>query len=100
VIVGVALGVGLVALLVLRYSIGAQLRRVTTGKESYIGQIVTVIEPLEPVGRVNLLGESWSAKLASTVAAGPLPVGAHARIVRVDGLTLFVEPLPEPAARR
>lgn len=100
VIIGVALGVGLVALLVLRYSIGAQLRRVTTGKESYIGQIVTVTEPLEPVGRVSLLGENWSAKLASPGATGPLPVGAHARITRVDGLTLLVEPISAPVTHR
>lgn len=95
VIVGVACGVGLIALLVLRYSIGAQMRRVTTGKESYIGQAVTVIEPLTPIGRVSLLGENWTAKLAPTVSgAESLPIGAHARIVRVEGLTLFVEPIP------
>ncbi len=92
-IVGVTAGVGLVALLVLRFSIGAQLRRVTTGKESYVGQVVTVIDPLAPEGRVSLLGENWSARLApSATAAGPLPVGAKARIVRVDGLTLIVDP--------
>ena len=95
VVVGVALGVGLVALLVLRYSIGAQLRRVTTGKESYIGETVTVIEPLAPAGRVSLLGENWSARLISASPGdGSLPIGAHARIVRVDGLTLMVEPAP------
>ncbi|MFI5275121.1 MAG: nodulation protein NfeD, partial [Ktedonobacterales bacterium] len=100
VIVGVTAGVGLVALLVLRYSIGAQLRRVTTGKESYVGQVVRVIEPLAPVGRVNLLGENWIAKLTPTAtAAGPLPVGARARIVRVEGLTLLVEPAPSPPAK-
>ena len=99
VIGGMAIGVGLVALLVLRYSIGAQLRRVTTGKESYIGKTVTVIEPLAPMGRVNLLGENWSAKLAPAAHdAEPLPVGARARIVRVEGLTLFVEPAPRELA--
>lgn len=97
VIIGVALGVGLVALLVLRYSIAAQLRRVTTGTESYIGKTVTVIEPLAPAGRVNFSGENWSARLASPAnVPGPLPVGAHARIVRVQGLTLLVEPAPAP----
>ena len=99
VIVGVTAGVGLVALLVLRYSVGAQLRRVTTGKESYIGQTVTVIEPLAPTGRVNLLGENWSARLSPTAkVAEPVPAGAHARIVRVDGLTLIVEPVPSAVA--
>ena len=95
VIVGVAVGVGLVALLVLRYSVGAQLRRVTTGTESYIGRVVTVIEPLAPRGRVTLQGENWSARIAPTAkVAEPLPIGAHARVTRVDGLTLLVEPAP------
>jgi membrane-bound serine protease (ClpP class) len=95
VIVGVAVGVGLVALLVLRYGIAARLRRVTTGTESYIGRTVTVIEPLAPRGRVNLLGEIWSARIAPEAkVAEPLPIGAHVRIVRVEGLTLLVEPAP------
>ncbi|HEX8728642.1 MAG TPA: NfeD family protein [Ktedonobacterales bacterium] len=95
VIIGVAVGVGLVALLVLRYGIAARLRRVTTGTESYIGQRVTVIEPLAPRGRVNLLGENWNARIApGAKVAEPLPIGAHARIVRVEGLTLLVEPAP------
>jgi membrane-bound serine protease (ClpP class) len=99
-IVGVTVGVGLVALLVLRFSIGAQLRRVTTGKESYIGQVVTVIEPLAPQGRVNLLGENWSATLTARAGdAGPLPVGARARVVRVEGLMLVVEPAPVAVAK-
>jgi membrane-bound serine protease (ClpP class) len=100
VIVGVTAGVGLVALLVLRYSIGAQRRRVTTGTESYIGQVVTVIEPLAPVGRVNLLGENWIAKLSPKASeAGPLPAGARVRIVRVEGLMLLVEPAPVAATK-
>lgn len=95
VIIGVAAGLGLIALLVLRYSVGAQLRRVTTGKESYVGQVVTVIEPLAPTGRVSLLGENWSAKLSPKAATDTaLPIGARARIVRVEGLTLLVEPTP------
>ncbi|HEX8733290.1 MAG TPA: NfeD family protein [Ktedonobacterales bacterium] len=101
VIIGVALGVGLVALLVLRFSVAAQMRKVTTGTESYIGQIVTVIEPLAPEGRVSLSGENWAARLAALASvAGPLPIGAHARIVRVEGLTLLVEPVPAPTAPR
>ncbi len=91
VIIGVTLGVGLIALLVLRFIIAAQMRRVTTGTESYIGQIVTVVEPVAPIGRVSLQGENWAAKLDSPAAA-PLPAGAHARVTSVQGLTLMVEP--------
>jgi membrane-bound serine protease (ClpP class) len=120
IIVSFAVAVGVVSLIVLRFAIAAQLRRVTTGKESYIGQSVTVIEALNPTGRVRLLGENWQARLdarhaqpdirsvpqptsvggasagappSTPIAAAPgLAVGARARVVGVEGLTLIVEP--------
>jgi membrane-bound serine protease (ClpP class) len=96
VVVGVTLGVGLVALLVLRAIVSAQMRRVTTGTESYVGKVVTVIEPVAPAGRVTLQGENWSAKLAQPDTP-PLPVGATGRVTGVQGLTLLVTPVQEPA---
>ncbi|HEX9037279.1 MAG TPA: NfeD family protein [Ktedonobacterales bacterium] len=91
VVIGVAIGVGLIALLVLRAIISAQRRRVTTGTESYAGQIVLVIEPVAPTGRVALQGENWAARLTGP-ADQPIPAGAYARVVGVQGLTLLVEP--------
>ncbi len=97
VVIGVALGVGLIALLVLRAIVSAQRRRVTTGKESYIGQIVTVIEPVAPTGRVSLQGENWAARLESPDTP-PLPLGAHVRVTAVQGLTLLVAPALDSVA--
>jgi membrane protein implicated in regulation of membrane protease activity len=52
------------------------------------------------VGRVNLLGENWIAKLSPKASeAGPLPAGARVRIVRVEGLMLLVEPAPVAATK-
>jgi membrane-bound serine protease (ClpP class) len=98
-VIGVAIGVGLIALIVLRAIIAAQTRRVTTGVESYKGQIATVTEPVAPVGRVTLKGENWAAQLAS-VETKPLPLGSRARVVGVHGLTLLVEPAPEAITSR
>lgn len=114
IILSFAAGVGVVALIVLRAAITAQRRRAASGKDAYIGQVVTVIEPLAPEGRVRLLGENWLATLAPrftqpdirlalepTEQTGPtaptaiapgLAVGAQARVVRVEGLRLIVEP--------
>jgi membrane protein implicated in regulation of membrane protease activity len=40
-------------------------------------------------------GEIWSARIAPNAkVAEPLPIGSHARIVRVEGLTLLVVPEP------
>lgn len=99
IVIGVAAGVGLIALIVLRLIIGAQLRRVTTGTESYIGQIVTVTAALAPAGRVSMQGEDWAARLA-TPGAPPLSPGAKARVTGVQGLTLLIEPAPSPVASK
>ena len=97
VLTGVTIGVGLIALLILRAIISAQSRRVTTGTESYLGQIVRVIEPIAPSGRVTLQGENWAARLASPTDP-PLPPGAFARVTGVRGLTLLVQPAQAPVA--
>jgi membrane protein implicated in regulation of membrane protease activity len=50
-----------------------------------------VVEPLTPKGRVRVGGENWKAERVS--GTGILDKGAHVRVLRRVGLTLFVEPL-------
>lgn len=69
VIVGTAIGVGLVSLFVISYAVRSQHWKVTTGGEGLLGQTATVIEPLAPAGRVRVLGEDWAAQLAETRAS-------------------------------
>jgi membrane protein implicated in regulation of membrane protease activity len=59
--------------------------------DALVGEIGQVMEDLAPaaVGRVELRGSAWSARNASAVA---MSRGARCRVVRVDGLMLFVEP--------
>ena len=59
--------------------------------DALVGEIGHVSEDLAPgaVGRVELRGSAWSARNASSV---PLSRGTRCRVVRVDGLMLFVEP--------
>ena len=101
-IVGVAAGVGVVAVVVLRFALAARRGKVDTGIEGLIGQEATVIQALAPDGRVRVLGEDWSATLASApsgAAAGAagvatsVAVGARVRVVRAEGLRLYVTPL-------
>lgn len=68
--------------------------RVRTGAEALIGERAEVIDACTPEGAVRLRGELWRARSGTPVAAGE-PV----RIARVDGLTLEVEPWPEPDPR-
>lgn len=68
--------------------------RVQTGAEGMIGERGTAIEAVgEGAGRVRVRGEIWAARSGSAV-----PVGAPVRVVRVDGLSLEVEP-EEPGHR-
>ena len=65
-------------------------RPVATGTSSMIGATVEVFEDFSGggTGRVRYGAELWNAR-----SAVPLRAGQRARIVKVDGLTLLVEPL-------
>lgn len=62
---------------------------VATGASGMVGATVEVFEDFtEAGGRVRFGGELWNAR-----SPAPLRAGTRARIVKVDGLTLHVEPL-------
>ena len=65
----------------------AMRRPVATGASGMIGASAEVIEDFSGRGRVRYGGELWNAR-----SAGPLHAGEQARIVKVEGLTLWVEP--------
>ncbi|MDH3713982.1 MAG: nodulation protein NfeD [Gammaproteobacteria bacterium] len=73
------------------FAVGAAFRarrgQVVTGKESMIGTTAVVLENFDGTGRVRAFGEIWQA-----TSEQPLTKGATVRIVKVDGLTLKVEP--------
>ncbi len=74
--------VGFVSYLVAK----AQRQRVTTGREGMPGLVGEVTRALDPMGTIFVHGEYWSA-----LAEGPIETGARVRVIRVDGLSLFVE---------
>jgi membrane-bound serine protease (ClpP class) len=104
-IYGTAAGVGLIALIVIRYAIRLARSKVDTGGDRLVGQTAQVISALAPTGRVRILGEDWSATLLASpgAPAGSVPqadVGVAVRIVAVRGLTLevrLVAPANAPA---
>jgi membrane-bound serine protease (ClpP class) len=70
------------------YLAGRSLRRpVVTGTRGMIGASAEVVADFTGRGRVRYGGELWSAH-----SAVPLSAGQQARIVKVEGLTLWVEP--------
>jgi membrane-bound serine protease (ClpP class) len=64
-----------------------------TGQEALIGAIAEVVSRLAPEGTVRIRGEVWSAR----TGANPVEAGARARVTRVDGVVLLVEPAPPDA---
>ena len=60
--------------------------RVTTGVEGMLGEQGEVIARCDPLGRVRIRGEIWSARCEAGAEAGDRVV-----VAAVDGLTLVVE---------
>jgi membrane-bound serine protease (ClpP class) len=89
VILPAAIGFAAVFLFLGRLALTAQMRPAVTGVQTLVGQIARVRAPTAPgePGFVDIRGEIWRA--VSSVA---LPAGTPVRVLRVDGLTLTVEP--------
>jgi membrane-bound serine protease (ClpP class) len=62
-------------------------RPVVTGVQGMIGDNAEVIQDFAGTGRVRYRGELWNARSDTELRAGQI-----ARIVKVEGLTLWVEP--------
>ena len=67
----------------------SQRRRARVGAETLLGATAKVVERLDPVGRVQVNGELWSAR---STGAGPVEPGSSVRILALEALTLVVEP--------
>ncbi len=95
---GVALGAtlpfGLLSVVLMRLVLRSRAWAPQTGIEELVREVGQVAEPIgggaavDARGLVLVHGELWRA-----VAATAIPRGARVRIVRVDGLTLHVEPV-------
>jgi membrane-bound serine protease (ClpP class) len=58
------------------------------------GTPAVVRRPLEPIGSVYAAGEEWTAR---TAGDQPLNRGTTVKVVGIDGLTVIVEPDPQPS---
>jgi membrane-bound serine protease (ClpP class) len=62
---------------------------ILVGSLRVVGEAGKVARPIDPVGSVLAVGEEWTARSAD---GRTMPRGATVRIVRQEGLTVFVEP--------
>jgi membrane-bound serine protease (ClpP class) len=82
----------LITSFILSLAMRARRNKVTTGIEGMIGQPAIAAGELNPAGTVKIHGEYWNAR-----AAGHVSANARVRVARIDGLTLYVEPLAAEA---
>jgi membrane-bound serine protease (ClpP class) len=82
--------VGGLFILAVVLAVRAQSRRTITGAEGLVGEIGEARTALLPAGQVFVHGELWNAR-----SVRPVSAGGQVRVVRVVGLLLDVEPLPE-----
>ncbi len=86
-IVGIAVAGGLVIVTIGWLAARARRRPISAGVETMIGALVEAVGDCQDQCVVRYGGELWNAR-----TAGPLRAGQQARIVKVVGLTLWVEP--------
>src|SRR3989440_1572013 len=84
---GVATVGGLVVVGIVYLATRSMRRPVVTGVQAMVGEQAEVVEDFTGKGRVRYGGELWNAR-----SNAALHTGQSARIVKVEGLTLWVEP--------
>ncbi len=86
----VAVPVGIIMVVLLRYVIAASRRKAVTGEAGMINSVGVAKTDLQPLGTVQVHGELWEARAEQQIAKG-----TRVRVREMDGLTLVVEPAPE-----
>lgn len=82
---GIALGAGILMLLMGTVFMRARKKQVTTGVEQMLHETAIALDDFETSGLVDIHGETWRA-----VTRDPVKKGQRLRVLRVDGLTLEV----------
>jgi membrane-bound serine protease (ClpP class) len=85
---GMALAGALAVLLLASYFVRSRRQPVVTGASQLLSEPAVALAAFDRSGPVRIRGEIWNA-----VTRVPVQTGQQLRVVRVDGLTLAVEPL-------
>jgi membrane-bound serine protease (ClpP class) len=76
--------------IVLVMALKARRRPVVSGQEQLIGATAEVLNNFNTRGLVHVHGENWSAQTQV-----PLQAGQRVRVTKLEGLTLWVEPITD-----
>jgi membrane-bound serine protease (ClpP class) len=92
---GVALPCAIIIIILMKLVMRSRGWKQSTGREQLVGEIGEVTEAVGNRGAPGMIfvhGEIWRA-----AASTAIPQGARARVRKVEGLTLVVEPVDAPA---
>ncbi|MFB3813800.1 MAG: nodulation protein NfeD [Terriglobales bacterium] len=84
----VSIPIGLITVFLVSIALKARLNKVTTGAQALISETAVARSPLTPAGKVFIHGELWNA-----IASAPVAEGEEVTVRRVEGLTLYVDPV-------
>lgn len=93
-VLGVGLGLGAFAALVVAAVIRSRRQAPPTGDPIYVGRTGRVVDRLDPEGTVRMGGELWRARSSD---GHTIDAGTEVEIVDRSGLTLLVRPVPTTA---
>jgi membrane-bound serine protease (ClpP class) len=85
-----ALAGALLLLGIVSFAVKARRRPVVSGREGLLREFAEAVDAFDRHGLVRVHGELWNA-----VTRVPVHAGQQLRIVRIDGLTLEVEPVAQ-----
>ena len=86
----VTLPLALITVLLVRFAWAAKMRKTVTGEEGLVNSIGVTRTDLGPTGKVFVHGELWAARAEQNI-----PTGRRVRVLKIEGLTLLVEPVDE-----
>ncbi len=88
VIIPVVITTAAVSLFIVGMGVRAMRRPPQTGSEGMIGSVGIAKTALRPDGKLAIHGELWDA-----ISDAPIEPGTSAKVLRVEGLTLYVTPV-------
>jgi len=88
VIIGAVVAISLFFLLAIAFVLRTLRTKASSGQEGLVGKVAFTVEDLSPDGLVKCHGEIWKARSNS---GEEIPVGTNTRVVKTQGLLLFVE---------
>jgi membrane-bound serine protease (ClpP class) len=97
---GVAVPFGVFVMLLTRLVLRSRRWKPAVGSEGLVGAVGRVTEPVDTTGgMVFIEGARWRAVRAPDDTGQKIPVGTRVRVVKVEGLTLQVQPVEAPGPR-